>query len=533
MKYIYSLLAIFIVKISFAQNVTFRIAYEPNSKAYHQVEDLLTDYDTQKEYSFAFTEERLQEMESQAMKITGHIQSIQNIRNTFDIQIHNIRNQEEEIKLLRKIQSFPGVRYCEKVNQKIIPPPYDIAPVTPDYTDNQIYIYENPGVNMEYAWNLGYAGQNIKVKNVEFGFNSHHEEFNDSPHIRFAENYTPIDYENYWEHGTGTFGVIAGHNGEYGVTGLAYDIEEAVLFPEYTEEYGYNRVLAISLAIESSSPGEIIIYELQTFGEGWTENDEKYVAAEYEYSVWDLTKAATDAGIIIIAAAGNGNQNLDAPQYADYMQRGHSGAIIVGAGSPDIQHSRAYFSTYGSRVDLQGWGWNVLSTGYGDYAKIGNDTNQTYTMFSGTSSATPIVAACAVVLQSYYYDHTGEYLTGMQIADILKNTGIPQFISDEGNIGPLPNMEAALAVALSNENTPIQKRFHIYPNPFENQVYIENVSSSERAEMRLFDITGKLINQRHFTEKTELNTAHLSSGIYFVEIISLDKVETFKLVKSN
>lgn len=121
MKYIYSLLAIFIVKISFAQNVTFRIAYEPNSKAYHQVEDLLTDYDTQKEYSFAFTEERLQEMESQAMKITGHIQSIQNIRNTFDIQIHNIRNQEEEIKLLRKNTKLSWGKILRKSKSKNYP----------------------------------------------------------------------------------------------------------------------------------------------------------------------------------------------------------------------------------------------------------------------------------------------------------------------------------------------------------------------------------------------------------------------------
>lgn len=532
MKYLYSFLAVFFIQISFAQDITFRIAFEPNSKVRHQVDDLLTNYNAQTTYSFAFTEERLQEMEKQAVKIRGSAESIQNIRNTFDIQIHNLTN-EEEIELLRQLQNFPGVRYCEKVTQKIIPPPYDIAPGTPDYTDSQIYIYENPGVNMEYAWNLGYTGQNIKIKNIEFGFNSSHEEFNDSPHIRFAEDYTPVSYEDYWEHGTGTFGVIAGHNGEYGVTGLAHDIEEAVLFSEYTQEYGYNRVQAISLAIQNSAPGEIIIYELQTGGAGWTEEDPKYVTAEYEYSVWDLTKAATDTGIIIVAAAGNGNQNLDAPQYANYMQRGHSGAIIVGAGSPDLQHSRAYFSTYGSRVDLQGWGWNVLSTGYGDFAKIGNDMNQAYTMFSGTSSATPIVASCAAVLQSYYFDHTGEYLTGTQIADILKDSGIPQSTGDNGNIGPLPNMEAAMAIALSNENTPIQKRFRIYPNPFENQVYIETVSSSEPAKMRLFDISGKLIDQRHFTEKTELNTAHLSAGIYFMKIISQNKTETFKLVKSN
>ena len=94
MKYLYSFLAVFFIQISFAQDITFRIAFEPNSKVRHQVDDLLTNYNAQTTYSFAFTEERLQEMEKQAVKISGSAESIQNIRNTFDIQIHNLTNEE-------------------------------------------------------------------------------------------------------------------------------------------------------------------------------------------------------------------------------------------------------------------------------------------------------------------------------------------------------------------------------------------------------------------------------------------------------
>jgi hypothetical protein len=63
-------------------------------------------------------------------------------------------------------------------------------------------------------------------------------------------------------------------------------------------------------------------------------------------------------------------------------------------------------------------------------------------MFSGTSSATPIVASCVIVLQSYYFSLTGKYLTGKQMRDILVNTGIPQ--GGSKHIGPLPNMKNAL-----------------------------------------------------------------------------------------
>lgn len=533
MKYLYSITLLMFAQWITAQNVNYRIAYQADANIKEKIVNVLPEHLGEIKYSYAFSEERLQEMENQAIKLIGQSQSIDNIRYTFDIQYINL-NEEKEKTLVDWLDNQSGIRHYEKINQQMIPPPFDIAPATPDYTDSQLYIYENPGVNMAYAWDLGYNGQNIHVKNIEYGFNTYHEEFNDASHIHFTEDVTPTTTSNnFWEHGTATFGVMLGHDGDYGVTGLAHGVEEAILYPERTAEYGYNRVMAVSLAIEDSAPGEIIMYEMQTGGVNATQDNPNYVLAEYNYSIWDLTKAATDTGIVIVAAAGNGNQDLDAPEYASYMQRGNSGAIIVGAGSPNTNHSRLGFSTYGSRVDLQGWGYNVLSAGYGDFALIGNDNNQSYTMFSGTSSATPIVASCAAVLQSYYFDHTGEYLTGMQIADILKTSGIPQSPGDDGNIGPLPNMEAAMAIALSNENTPIQKRFRIYPNPFENQVYVETVSSSEPAKMRLFDISGKLIDQRHFTEKTELNTAHLSAGIYFMEIISQNKTETFKLVKSN
>ena len=87
-------------------------------------------------------------------------------------------------------------------------------------------------------------------------------------------------------------------------------------------------------------------------------------------------KAATDAGVIVVAAAGNGGENLDSDDYQEYRNRGNSGAIIVGAGEPGTLNA-LLISTYGSRVDLQGWGESVFSTGYGDFISYG--INQEYT----------------------------------------------------------------------------------------------------------------------------------------------------------
>ena len=69
--------------------------------------------------------------------------------------------------------------------------------------------------------------------------------------------------------------------------------------------------------------------------------------------------------MIVVAAAGNGNQDLDGSLYNFYSNRGDSGAIIVGSGSASSSHRKISSSTFGSRVDVQAWGETVFTTGYG------------------------------------------------------------------------------------------------------------------------------------------------------------------------
>ena len=141
--------------------------------------------------------------------------------------------------------------------------------------------------------------------------------------------------------------------------------------------------------------------------------------------------------------AGNGNQDLDSADYATYMSWGDSGAIIVGAGSNTTSHDKLSFSTYGSRVNVQGWGTSVFTLGYGNFAQYGGDWDQSYTStFSGTSSASPFIASAAVILQQAALDRTGTILTPLQLRDHLIQTGKPQ--GSGGNIGPFPDLEVAI-----------------------------------------------------------------------------------------
>jgi len=187
--------------------------------------------------------------------------------------------------------------------------------------------------------------------------------------------------------------------------------------------------------------GDVVLLEMQT--------GSPYGPAELSQSIWSIVKMGADAGVVIVAAAGNGNRNLDAASDASYRARGDSGSIIIGAGTPS--HSKASFSTYGSRVDVQAWGdWTVMTSGYGECTGFsGSSTSGSrYTnTFAGTSSASAITAAALTLFQSWALRELGAPLAPLVLRDILKSTGHPQRGSG-GNIGPHTNLRAAAEAAL-------------------------------------------------------------------------------------
>jgi len=523
-----------VVAFDSSMNIDRKNALPEISSQVEGFQDIVDQYNFELKYSFVFSKEKLQQMEEQALRISGSSESIRDLRNIYDV-INNELTDADLQKLSKSLGQLSYVMYAELVDAKPVQPPFDIPPVTPNYAWQQTYIYANPGVNMQYAWNMNLNGQGIRIRNIEYEFNKNHEEFHVNPKIKLADGYTinstlyTPDYADFLGHGTATFGVVFGDDGGFGVKGLAFGAEEVILYPEWTTEFGYNRTFATSLALNNSQEGDVVIYEMQTGGA--TAEQDNYVPAEYSSPMWNLTKAASDLGIIVVAAAGNGDQNLDDPMYAWYMNKGNSGAIIVGAGTPDILHDKLWFSTFGSRVNLQGWGLSVLSSGYGGFATIGGDFNQQYTMFSGTSSATPIVASCVAVLQSYYHSLTGEYLNSTEMIDILQTTGVSQGMG--GNIGPLPNMEPAIAYleTLTRNDFTEKPSFSVYPNPFESEINVIGFNNPVNVKIEFYNALGQKVLEASFSTQTTISTENLPSGMYFLKLTENGKATTYKVIK--
>jgi len=146
--------------------------------------------------------------------------------------------------------------------------------------------------------------------------------------------------------------------------------------------------------------------------------------------------------------------NLDQPSCGTTFDRTvrDSGAILVGAGlspSSGFDRERRPDSTYGSRVDLQGWGDSVVTTGFGDlYTNPDDPTNPDFWYtgdFAGTSSAGAIVAGATANLQGIAFAQFGAPLTSLQIRTLLVETGSPQLGNTAEHIGPRPDLRQAIA----------------------------------------------------------------------------------------
>lgn len=500
---------------------------------YQTNQDFKNFVDTNKlqiEIAFQWNEEHFNTLRENAIKYSESDKEVLVLKGLY--VINNDLPNNELYKLAEQLESFSFVRYAELNSLTPITPPFiDIPPTTSNYFQNQTYIQVNPGVNMQYAWNQGVTGQGIRVRDIEYGMSITHEELTDPKFSNQLTISSLID-PSWVDHGTATAGVVAANNGTYGVTGMQHGISEFKVFPEYSSA-GYNRLFAVNSAINQSVAGDVILYEMQTGGVNATSTSPNYVPAEYVNSIWDATKAATTAGIHIVAAAGNGGQNLDSTAYSSYMNRGDSGALLVGAGSDNTTHSRLSFSTYGQRVNVQGWGMSVLTSGYGNYAMVGNDPNQSYTMFSGTSSATPVVASCVIALLSRA-KASNYILSPTEIRTILTTTGIAQGGNTSTPIGPLPNMQAALTYLdnyLLSTNKVDAIPMNVFPNPASNELFVTFPTDYAANEIFIYDIFGRQVyHQKNYISNSVINVSFLKTGMYVLKMNANNAQQSKKII---
>ncbi len=301
------------------------------------------------------------------------------------------------------------------------------------------------------------TGTGVRIADVEYEWLASHIDLAAKNLPQAPSTGLPSGYQ-VRDHGTAVLGVLGASADGKGITGIAPD---ATLLP--TSPFigaAYRPAEAITAATAALGPGDVLLVELQAQVPG----NGLMVPIEAYPEVRAAIAKAVAKGIVVVEPAANSGVDLGSvslgtlgpnPWAPGTPGASDSGALLVGGGGSgtdllngilvgDLQ--RTAESNFGDRVNLQGYGAGVVTSGYADLP--GADANSSYTAcFDGTSSASATVAGAVAVVQGAAIAHFGEPLTPAQMRLLLRATGQAQVVpaAGDGSIGPRPQVAAAIA----------------------------------------------------------------------------------------
>jgi len=230
------------------------------------------------------------------------------------------------------------------------------------------------------------------------------------PAINCSGTGSPDDHQG---HGTHVAGIIAAQENGIGVIGVA---PEAKILPiKVLDDSGRSGFNQIAAGVRAAIAAKVDIINM-SLGAPSTPPDDFYNAI----------KEAHDAGIIIVAAAGNDAGAVNWPARYDE---------VIAVSAIDNQGKLANFSSHGSQIDFGAPGVNVYST----------YLNNQYAILNGTSQASPFIAGVCALLLAWTRLHpelnqiknTGDMLLALakftynhgRVTDGEFGFGIPKFLN--------------------------------------------------------------------------------------------------------
>ena len=290
-----------------------------------------------------------------------------------------------------------------------------VAPNDPQYSKQWHLL----NIHAEQAWEQN-RGKGTIVAIIDTGVSK----VPDLAQTEFVKGYDfvndKINADDDNGHGTHVAGTVAqSTNNNYGVAGIAF---EAKIMPlKVLSGSGGGTISDIAEAIRFAADNKADVINMSLGGGG--ESQVMKDAIEYAYR----------KGVVIIAAAGNENNNS-----ASYPARY---AHVIGVGATDAQGERAEFSNYGAGVD-------IAAPGGGHGSKIWQETIDPETNlpiisgFQGTSMAAPHVAGVAALIKSTGVTEPSEVFAVLQ-------QSVRKVEQDPQNFYGAGNLDAAAAVKLA------------------------------------------------------------------------------------
>jgi serine protease len=327
--------------------------------------------------------------------------------------VYIVKGNKNTLKALKKSKLAKSTEFIE--------PNYTYSafevPNDPDYSKQ----WNLRSIKVESAWDET-KGSGMTVAVIDTGITI----VPDLKDTKFVPGYDfvndRVEAEDDSGHGTHVAGTIAqSTNNNYGVAGIAY---EASLMPlKVLSSFGGGTVADIAEAIKFAADNNADVINLSLGGGG--ESHLLKEAIDYAYK----------KGVVIVAAAGNANQNA-----ASYPARFPH---VIGVAALDAAGEKAPYSNFGAGVDISAPGGSGTGAGGILQETIQPETREAvFIGFQGTSMAAPHVAGVAALVKAEGVEEPDQVLSVLQKSSLV--------IQDDAlNYFGAGQLDAAAAVKLA------------------------------------------------------------------------------------
>lgn len=260
------------------------------------------------------------------------------------------------------------------------------AKVVPNDALYSRYQWNLPSIAVEEGWTLSRGDEGVIIAVLDTGVQSSHPDLQGRLHAGKNIVNTGQQPDDDVGHGTHVAGIIGAsvNNGE-GVAGVSW----------------YNKIMPVKV-LDSSGAGSTysvaqgIIWAVDNGAKVINMSLGNYAKADFLH---DAIKYAYERDVVLIAASGN--DNTERPGYpAAYPE-------VFAVAATGSNNEKASFSNYGDYIDVAAPGDSIASTYPGSQ----------YAALSGTSMASPHVAALAGLIRSINPELTNE-----EVMDIMRTS---------------------------------------------------------------------------------------------------------------
>ncbi|TLS36426.1 S8 family peptidase [Pseudalkalibacillus caeni] len=250
----------------------------------------------------------------------------------------------------------------------------------------QKYQYNLPMIQTEKGWDISRGVEDVTIAVIDTGVDLDHPDLQG----RLSKGYNVLEGNSKPEddngHGTHVAGIIASKiNNNEGVAGITWYNKIMPIKAMSGEGHGTSYDIAQGIIWATDHGADVINMSLGNYQPSSVMKE----AIRYAYN----------KDVVLIAASGNDSSNQ--PSYPASFKE------VLSVAAVDANKNRAAFSNFGSTVDIAAPGVNIAST----------FVDHQYAALSGTSMASPHVAALAGLIRSYNPD-----LSNREVMDLIKQT---------------------------------------------------------------------------------------------------------------